>query len=317
MVFLGTAAALLIALIVGGLAVRYGARSGFVDRPDGDLKPHEGSPVPLGGLGLLVGVHVGLALAGAFDLSLLLATSLVWLVGLIDDARGLSPTSRLLGMMAGSLVLIGFSERNFEPEVAVFWFVAIVVVINAVNLFDGLDALAGTVSIVAILGLAIFGSAQGVPGPWVPMVIAGALLGFLYWNRPQARLYLGDNGAYVLGVLLAWAALSAGEDRMGGVVAVALVGVPLIDLAITVFRRGLSGAPLFSGDRDHTYDRLHDNGLPEKTVALSLSVLQALWIALVIAVAVLFGDLPAAITALAVGVGLAGAAGIWMTVSQQ
>jgi UDP-N-acetylmuramyl pentapeptide phosphotransferase/UDP-N-acetylglucosamine-1-phosphate transferase len=150
----------------------------------------------------------------------------------------------------------------------------------------------------------------------VPLIIAGALLGFLFWNRPKAQLFLGDNGAYVLGVLLVWSAMRVSPDRMAGVVAVSLIGVPLIDLGVTVFRRGLSSAPLFSGDRDHTYDRLHRYGVPESRIALIYSAVQAVWAAVIVSVSRFWGDLPTAITALLLGLVIAGLVGGWMTVSR-
>lgn len=316
MEFVGALVALVVALVVGKLAMSVGERVGLVDVPDDELKPHSGTPVPLGGAAVLAAALVGLAIAGVVDLGLLVAALLVWVLGLADDIRGLSPVVRIVGVAVAGLSLVAFSDRSFGTDEMIFWVVAVVVVVNAINLFDGLDALAGSVATVAALGITGFGLTQGVSGAWVVLVIAGAILGFLYWNRPTARLYLGDNGAYVVGVLLVWAAMAASPDRMGGVVAVGLVGVPLIELGVTVFRRGLSGATLFSGDRDHTYDRLYRAGASESRVALSYVTVQFMWTLIIITVSTTTGDLPTAITALALGVGLAGLFGVLMTVSE-
>lgn len=316
MELLGTFTALIAALVIGKLAIGAGHRVGILDVPDGELKSHDGAPVPLGGIAVLVAAIGGLAVAGVFDVGLLVAAGLVWALGLADDIRGLNPFIRLVGVAVAGVVLVLLSNRPFETNETIFWVIAIVVVVNAVNLFDGLDALAGSVTSVAVLGIAGFGLIQGVPGSWVVVVIAGAILGFLYWNRPSARLYLGDNGAYVVGLLLVWAAMWAGADRLGGVVAVGLVGVPLVDLGVTVFRRGLSGTALFSGDRDHTYDRLYRAGVSEGKIALVYSGIQVIWAVVIVAVSAVYGDLPAAITALALGAGLAALVGVWMTVSK-
>ncbi len=293
-----------------------GRRLGVVDVPDVELKPHDGAPVPLGGGAVLVAAISGLAIAGVFDVGLIVAAVFVWVVGLIDDIRGLSPVIRLVGVAVAGVVLVILSEPSLGTNEMIFWVVAVVVVINAVNLFDGLDALAGSVATVAVLGMIGFGLIQGIQSPWIAAVVGGAILGFLYWNRPPARLYLGDNGAYVVGLLLVWAAMFTGVDRMSRVVAVGLVGVPLIELGVTVFRRGLSGTPLFSGDRDHTYDRLYGLGVSEAKIALSYAAVQAVWAAVIIAVSTVTGDLPTAITALALGAGLAALVGVWMAVSQ-
>lgn len=314
---LGFLTALVVSFVTGRVAIAVGGRAGLVDLPDSELKHHEGAPVPLGGTAVLLGAHAGLAVSGVFDVGLLAASVLVWVVGLIDDLKGLSPVTRLVGATAGGIVLVGMSRESFEVGIAIFWVVAVVVVVNAVNLFDGLDALAGSVSTVAVFGIIWFGAIQDVPEPWVLVAIAGSLLGFLYWNRPRARLFLGDNGAYVVGVLLVWAAIWSSPDRLSGVVAVGLVGVPLIDLAVTVVRRGLSGSPFFEGDRDHTYDRLHSEGFTPLGVALIHSLSQVVWVALIVGASLLWGDLAAAITALGLGLGLAALFGALMTIDHR
>ena len=313
---IGFLAGAVTALIVGKIAIEIGRRLGVVDLADSDLKRHSGAPVPLGGAAVLLGAHVGLAIAGVFEIGLLVATLMIWVMGLADDIKGLNPLVRLLGATGAGIVLVVLSDRVFESSVAVFWVVAVVVVVNAINLLDGLDALAGSVATVAVLGITWFGVAQGVANPWILAAIAGALLGFLFWNRPPARLFLGDNGAYVVGLLLVWAAMWASPDRMAGVVAVGLVGVPLIDLGVTVFRRGLSGSPFFSGDRDHTYDRLHQRGFTEQGIAFIYGVSQALWVITIVTVSLFSGDLPTAITALALGFGIVGLLGVRLTLSQ-
>jgi UDP-GlcNAc:undecaprenyl-phosphate GlcNAc-1-phosphate transferase len=234
-------------------------------------------------------------------------------IGLIDDVLGLNPLVRLLGAVVAGVLLVTLGDSSFEVGVAVFWVIAVVVVVNAINLFDGLDALAGSVGTVAIVGMAWFGATQGGTDPWIVLAIAGALIGFLFWNRPPARLYLGDNGAYVVGLLSVWAAMWASTDRMGGVIAVALVGIPLIDLGVTVFRRGLAGTPFFSGDRDHTYDRLRQQGLSDAGVAAILTVAQVVWVAVLVGASVFWGDLVAAIIGLVLGLVLAFVLGVRST----
>jgi UDP-GlcNAc:undecaprenyl-phosphate GlcNAc-1-phosphate transferase len=314
---LGLGVGFVVTLLVGWVMIRLGPRLGIIDVPDNGLKPHTGSPVPLGGVAVLAGSLAGLAVAGEFDIAIFAAMVMVWVVGLADDISGVSPVLRLLGSVVAGLLLVFLSDTSFEVTVGVFWVVAVVVVVHAINLFDGLDLLAGTVMTVAVLGITWFAGAQGVSEPLMVLVISGPILGFLVWNRPPARLYLGDNGAYLLGVLAVWAAMSASADRMGGVVAVALVGVPLIDLGVTIFRRGLAGSPIFSGDRDHTYDRLHQQGLSSAGVALLFTVAQAVWVVVVVMVSIVWGDITAAITALALGLLIAGFLGVRQLLSDR
>lgn len=313
---LGIAVAVVVALVTGKILIVVGRRLGIADVPDDDLKPHRGAPVPMGGAVLLIAIHVGLAIAGVFDIGLLVATLLVWVVGMVDDVRGLSSLVRVLTTISAGVVLVALSDRPFDNGEAIFWVVAVAVVVNAINLLDGLDALAGSVAAVAVLGITWFGVTQGAASPWILLAIAAALIGFLYWNRPEAQLFLGDNGAYVLGVFLVWAAMWVSPDRMAGVVAVGLIGVPLLDLGVTVFRRGLSSAPLFSGDRDHTYDRLHGYGVSEGWIALLYSAAQAVWVTTIVVISLYQGDLSTAVSALVLGLVIAGLLGVWMTVSR-
>ena len=278
-----------------------GKRWGLIDRPDQDLKPHQGEPVPLGGLGLLIGLHVGMSVAGVFDPGLLAATALIWIVGLIDDLWGLSSLIRLVAMTASGVTLVLLTDLPGPGIPDVAWILAVVVVVNAVNLLDGLDALAGSVTLVAAGGLGVFALVQDLDAWWVGLILAMALLGFLFWNRPTARLYLGDNGAYVIGVALIWVAMQSGTDAPSDLVALALIGVPLLDLGITVLRRLLARAPLFGGDRDHTYDRLFQTGWGIAAVVGLFAGIQVIWSGTLVWVSVLTGDVPALIVALSLG----------------
>ena len=301
MVVLGLITAGVISLVVGGLSIVAGKRWGFTDRPDQDLKPHRSEPVPLGGLGLLIGLHVGMSVAGVFDPGLFAATALIWVVGLVDDLRGLSARTRLAAASLSGSALIFLTDLPGFGLPPVVWIVAVVVVVNAVNLLDGLDALAGSVTLVAAVGISLFALTQGVPAWWAALTLAMALLGFLFWNRPPARLYLGDNGAYVTGVALVWVAMHAGVDVSSELLALALVGVPLIDLGVTVLRRMMARTSLFAGDRDHTYDRLFQTGWGIAAVVGLFAGIQVIWSSALIWVSVRTGDVPALIVAPGLG----------------
>ena len=301
MALTGFLAAVAASLFVGGVVYLLGHQIGLVDSPDDSLKTHTDPVVPLGGAAVLVGLHVGLAVADAFDPALLVATVLVWALGLLDDVRGLPPVVRLVGAGVAGLALALMSDL---PEGFVFiliWTLATVVVVNAANLLDGIDGLAATVSIVSLGGLWWFGVAQGVVGPHFYLVSVGAVLGFMYWNWHPARLFLGDNGAYVLGVVLTWAALRASPDGTASLVALAVIGVPLIEMTTTIVRRLLARGQLVSGDRNHTYDRLVRSGMSVPVVVLLFVVVQASWSAVIVASSIVGGDLAAIITSAALG----------------
>jgi UDP-GlcNAc:undecaprenyl-phosphate GlcNAc-1-phosphate transferase len=253
---------------------------GLVDRPDGVLKTHQAAAVPLGGVGVLLGTHVGLGLVGRLDPLLLIGTLVLVAVGLADDRFGLSPVVRLsIAVLAGAVM--AFSERSLAWGLAL---VALVVIcVNAVNLIDGIDALAGSTAAISLAGLGILALTRDAPTWSVPLACCAALLGFLVWNRPPARIFLGDNGAYVTGSLLAYTSLAVARNPGEALAGVALIGFPLFDLAVTLLRRLRAPSSLFFGDRDHTYDRL--NRLPGWSpgrVTATIALLQALWVGLLV-----------------------------------
>lgn len=304
MAFIGPVAALLTCAVTCWVLFVLGPKLGIVDAPDDDLKPHERPVVPLGGAGVFAGLHVGLWTAGVFDSALLVATALIWVVGLVDDIVGLSPVVRLIGTTVAGLALATMSGLSDRPEILILWVVATVVVVNAVNLLDGMDGLVSSVSIFSVVGLWWFGIAQGTAGPHIYLVTIGAIVGFLVWNFRPARMFLGDNGAYVVGVVLTWLALQASPDGMAGLVALAIIGVPILDMSITVLRRLLARQPLFSGDRDHTYDTLEKSGMAVGLVVLAYVGVQILWGTALNLVSLAFADLGAAVIAATAGAAL-------------
>jgi UDP-N-acetylmuramyl pentapeptide phosphotransferase/UDP-N-acetylglucosamine-1-phosphate transferase len=128
---------------------------------------------------------------------------------------------------------------------------------NAVNLIDGQDGLAGGLGAIASVGLAAVIAANGAD-PTLALVVAGALVGFLAWNLPPARVFLGNGGAYGLGALLTVLAAqaTAGHGWHGLLAAALCLGVFAFELTFTVVRRLLGSQRLATGDRRHSYDLL-------------------------------------------------------------
>lgn len=289
--------AVLISLAWGAAAIQLGPRWGFVDLPDGDLKTHQVPAVPLGGVGIFLGLHLGLGVIGRFSPVLVAGTLILVVLGLVDDRRGLDPVPRLLVTAAAGAVL-ALGESNLIWGLALV--AVVIVLVNAVNLFDGLDALAGSSTAVSLLGLAWLGANRGTAHALTALVAALAVIGFLYWNRPQARVFLGDNGAYLIGGVLAYMCWRVSTNWLEALVAVALVGAPLFDLAVTVLRRYRTGVALFAGDRDHTYDRLHRSWSVSKVISTYV-LAQAAWVGLVVGLESIWGSLPAAVVAAGIG----------------
>ena len=263
--------ALALALVLTWAARWLGLSTGLVDRPlvtepEGarppgadELKIHT-VPIPvLGGLGVVAAVLGALLVAGS-DLPLLAVAGVVLAtaIGLVDDARP-QPASVRMVALAGAGVPIAaglpLDPLGFPARVGV---VALLLLLaNAVNLIDGQDGLAGGLGAIAAVGLAAVIAANGAD-PALALVVAGALVGFLAWNLPPARVFLGNGGAYGLGALLTVLAAQATVSHgWHGLLAAALcLGVFAFELIFTVVRRLRSSQRLATGDRRHSYDLL-------------------------------------------------------------
>ena len=266
-----------VSLAVCFLMLWLGPRIGAVDMPDGSpLKAHDRPAVPLGGVGIFLGLQIALAMNG-FDPWFLIASSIVLILGLIDDRRGVSPKARLLVEAAAALVLvIGTAEG--DVLVMVLGFCLIIISINAVNLFDGLDGLAGSVSMLTALGLAQLSTMRGLDG--LPALgLSAAVAGFLVLNWHPARLFMGDAGAYVVGLTLAYLMIeSAATSPAPLALSSGTLGILAIDLLVTLVRRRRQGVPLFLGDRSHLYDQMHDRGWTVVSVVAAAALFQVIWV---------------------------------------
>lgn len=246
------------------------------DAVDDELKVHS-SPVPaIGGIGIGLGLVASLIISGDwwFNTAAVLALGL----GVVDDRLGLSARVRLsVEVVIGVLVAVSVAGVGsfVEFPLAV---IATVVVINAVNLYDGLDGLVGGAFLVSSL------SVWMATGGTIGLALGAAIGGFLVWNWQPARLFLGDGGAYLIAVVFVYAALGGDSSFPGTLALLGLAGVVLIDLVVTLIRRSVKGSPLLAGDRSHSYDQLIDRGWSVQRVSLASASLQ-----LVIAVVTVAG----------------------------
>ncbi len=261
--------------------IAFSRRWGLLDRP-GALKVHE-RPVPvLGGIGIFLGVLVPsavLAAAGAGSARVLallgVALALVAL-GAWDDLRQLGPGIRLAGHVVVALAAVGLGLRmETLPGALVgvpLTVVLVVGAINTVNLFDGLDGLAGGTVCVSLAGFAVVLGARGDDAfTALALTALGAVAGFLLFNFNPARIFMGDNGStflgFLLGVLAARVA-SRPHDLRSLALALLLIGLPIVDTFVAIARRAIRRRPIFLGDRSHIYDQLVDRGLSVRRTAL-------------------------------------------------
>jgi UDP-GlcNAc:undecaprenyl-phosphate/decaprenyl-phosphate GlcNAc-1-phosphate transferase len=282
----------LAALIVAGVvslvwclfAIWLGPQVGYVDRPDDPtLKAHARPAVPLGGVGVFLGVNAAGLMRNDLEWGLLIATTTVLILGLIDDRVGIDPKVRLVVELLAAVVLV----LNVAADPGIVFIVLSVALavfaINSVNLFDGLDGLVGSVGMVTAAGLAVIAQGRGLDFV-SPLELGAALAGFLVLNWHPARVFMGDAGTYFLGLYLTHLIIvSTNESAIEMVFTAGVLGVFAIDMFVTLLRRRLNHRPLFLGDRSHIYDQLRDRGVGVRAIALIAAATQAVLLALVIA----------------------------------
>jgi UDP-GlcNAc:undecaprenyl-phosphate GlcNAc-1-phosphate transferase len=277
----------------------------ILDQPISAHKSHS-SPVPyLGGLAIIIGVLIVTYVAIPFTYipfkSFWLATSLLGpalvmgLIGLWDDIKTLHPFPRFIGQTISGVVvavILILSNSFGSPTgsisldvfITVLWIVGIC---NSINFFDNLDGgAAGTmvISSIALTYLAI-SNGQAFIGS-LALVVAGACLGFLIWNKSPARIYMGDAGALFLGVLIATLTIRLRPDTEYVVssfaIPVLLLAVPILDTSVAIISRLRRRVSPFQGGKDHLSHRLIKSGITRKTTALILWSLSALFALLAI-----------------------------------
>ena len=288
-----------VAVFATPVAAAIASRTGLVDLP-GPLKVHD-RPVPyLGGAALLAAIAG--PVAGAHPVALI-PLALAFCLGLADDLGDLPPRMRLI-LEIGIGVATAFTFADHELPRVGLSVVVVVLLLNAVNLLDGLDGLAASVGIGSTAGFALLlsGATRALP-----FALMGALFGFLVWNRPPARVYLGDAGSYLIGTALAISMLDAWQ-RPAPVAAGALllVGVAAGDTGIAIVRRLRARRPMLKGDRGHVYDQLVDRGWHPLRALAVFAIAQALLTATGVVISKLSDGVAITVASVvATGVGLA------------
>ena len=204
---------------------------------------------------------------------LVAASTLAFLVGLVDDFFTLRPLVKLAGQVVAASVLllsgIGVWLTGIYPldaALSLFWFVGIT---NALNLLDNMDGLAAGIAAIAGAYLAVIFALEGALGLTVLAVgFSAALVGFLAHNYPPARIFMGDSGSLFLGLFLAGLALAPAPGLSRSLAAVLaapvlILGVPILDTTLVTLGRILEGRPVSQGGKDHTSHRFVDLGLTE------------------------------------------------------
>jgi len=278
---LAVAASFCLALILTPLVRAFARRLGFVAVPKTD-RWHKKPTAMLGGSAIWLSVVItclAFSLQTTYGKFILLASTLLFLVGLVDDLIHIKPYQKLIGQILGSayVVYYGLSlpwtgSVLLNMVLAIFWLIGIT---NAINLLDNMDGLASGIAIIAagFLALSFMNSGQFTEAG-ILLVFAAALLGFLVYNSNPASIFMGDCGSMFVGFFLASQALthiSGGRSRSFLpvlAVPILVLFIPIFDTTFVTVLRKLSGRAASQGGRDHTSHRL---------VALGMSERHAVW----------------------------------------
>ncbi len=276
-------------------AVRwFGFRTGRVSLPRAGrwhLKP---TPT-LGGVGMFIAFGLALLVVRMANIdqnifrerwSILAGIAIMVFVGIFDDFKPISPPVKLAFQLLSATLVIFFGGNTinfFRWPIAniMLTFLWLVGITNAINLLDNMDGLAGGVALIASVFLSVFFWRTGYPDLLViSLAIAGSILGFLLFNFPPAKIFMGDSGSMLLGFSLAALAIARRTQASN---VFAIVGVPtlvfllpILDTGLVTITRVLRGQSPALGGTDHTSHRLVAFGLSERQAVLVLYVIAIL-----------------------------------------
>lgn len=268
-----------------GLLIRPARHIGLVDTPGGRKHHTQVTPV-IGGIGIFLGMLVGLSLVPSSLTeyrSFVVACGILVFVGVLDDFHEVSPTGRLIAQLTAIIVMIfwagirlsWFGDLFGTGAVNLGWLAIPITLfgaaslINAVNMLDGLDGLAGSVILVAFITLMFFAIRAGLPAQtYILAILNGCIIAFLCFNMklpglPHARVFMGDAGSMLLGFILAWFTINLSqipEAQARPVTMLWVVGVPLMDIATVFIARVRQKRSPMSAGRDHIHHWLMERG---------------------------------------------------------
>jgi UDP-GlcNAc:undecaprenyl-phosphate GlcNAc-1-phosphate transferase len=249
-------------------------------------------PITLGSL-FIVFTSISIDLKNQFFLGLMLPSLAIAFIGLLDDLYQLPPWSRFItqsgvGVTTSTMLYLSdggvklFDNSWVNGFLTSFW---VITIINALNFMDNMDGLATSLSIVISLSLFVLSYLNGqYLVAALCIALLGACVGFLFWNRRPASIYLGDAGALYLGFLLAAISIrvnvNSDTEIIRVLVPLLIFAIPVIDITQVVISRVVKGKSPFHGGRDHLSHLLLNKGLSESKVLILITA-SALTLALI------------------------------------
>lgn len=272
-----------LAIILTYLTREAAHKFGFIAKPKTD-RWHKRPTAMLGGAAIFLTTifcYLLFAPKTAESLVIVAGSTILFLVGLIDDILHVKPYQKLIGQIIGVAVVVGYglvlpwtSSDLLNVAITAFWLVGIT---NAINLLDNMDGLSAGIAAIAAFSLAIGFGASGQYNELIFLsIFIGALIGFLVFNFNPASIFMGDCGSMFVGFLLASSVLMTDVGgRSRGIVSILAVPalvlfVPIFDTTFVTVLRKLWGRKASQGGRDHTSHRLVALGLTERNAVLLL-----------------------------------------------
>ena len=287
----------LVAWALTGVLRQYALKRNVLDIPN--ARSSHTRPTPRGGgVAFVLVFTVFAAISTALPITtppgtwaLISASLIVAITGFIDDHHPLPARWRLIGHTAGAGILL-WSFGGIPPLTAfgypidfgmaggVLGLLYIVWLLNLYNFMDGIDGLAAAQTLcVALGGAALYSVLGHTQLIWLPLLLAGSVTGFLIWNFPPAKIFMGDAGSGFLGLTLAAFSLRAGHiDPNLFYCWLILSGVFICDATLTLLRRLLNGEKVYQAHRSHAYQYASRRFASHKTVTLSVIAINLLWL---------------------------------------
>lgn len=284
---LSSLAALVVTLALLWPLRKLALRLGILDDP-GPRKIHTDAVPYLGGVAMLGGLSAAVLWLHLEWWSVVVLLASVAAIGLVDDIRYLPVWVKLVGegTVACAAIALGFSwhltdSAGLNAGFSVLWIVGLT---NSFNLLDNMDGLASTVAALSLVAIAALVPASAM----FAAPLAGAAIGFLFINRPPAKMYMGDSGSLMIGFGAALCSISAANSAHGlhsAGLLILPVAVALFDTSLVIVSRLASGRPIYLGGSDHFSHRLRLLGWsPYQVLVAATGGCAAAWAAAALAV---------------------------------
>lgn len=281
--------ALLLSFVLTPLIIKLSNKYGFIVEPRDD-RWHKKPTALLGGIGIFLAFIIPYLIFIPLDrlaIGAILCMSIIFILGLADDIFSVSPQVKLIiqSVVAIIAILFGITVKiipypYISIPLTILWIIGIT---NAFNVLDNMDGLATGITFIAALSIFIYSLSYGLILPaTLSAILAGSALGFFRYNFNPAKIFMGDCGSLFLGfslslitILGTWKIVT--NLLLALMVPLAIMIIPIFDVALVTFNRTGHGRTMFQGGKDHSSHRLVFLGIPEKKAVIILMMISALF----------------------------------------